>query len=437
MNIDTELISGRSLASEAWQQTWLAALRLLHVAIAAPSLLFLAALAVMLFRPPDLAFYHLDRTAFVMLMVVVSLRVLAVRQPPRLLRSVIWPMFGLFLLALLGVLGEPYVPEHWSVFAAKWVVPFAFYHLAELVFDNDASLRQFETFCLVVLGYLCFIAIAFLIGTKSLIFPPYILNANLGIHADRARGPFLQAVANGVTLNILGLVALNAFCRGRLRGAAALLFAAALPLAVLATKTRAVWLSFAASVLILLLFSSSTRVRRACACLAVAGSLGLLAVLTSGNITNSLRDRAEEQGPLDFRISLYRAGWNMFLEKPVLGWGVGSTEAGLATRMNDFHQESFVFHNSYLEVVVEHGLVGLALYLWILADLFRLAFRVPSHIAGRQSFLDSEFRCLWPVIVAVYVLNACFVVMNYQFVNGLLFAMAGMLSAENRRISIC
>jgi len=29
--------------------------------------------------------------------------------------------------------------------------------------------------------------------------------------------------------------------------------------------------------------------------------------------------------------------------------------------------------------------------------------------------------------------NATFVVMNYQFVNGLLFTMAGMLSAQNRR----
>ena len=433
-----ELIPARGLAGYAGQQIMVAPVRLLHAMVAAPALLFLVTLAVMLFRPPDLDFYHLDRIAFAVLIFVVGLRALALRQKLWIFRPVTWPMFGLFLLALLGVLAEPYVPEHWSVFAAKWVIPFAFYHLAELVFDDDASLRQFETFCLVVLGYLCFIAIAFLAGAKSLIFPRYILDASLGIHADRARGPFLQAVANGVTLNILGLLALNAYRRGRLRGVAALLFAAAIPLAVLATRTRAVWLSFAGSVFFLLFFSSNPRVKRACLWLTIAAGLGLLAVLVVGNEGNSLRERAEEQSPVDFRISLYQAGWEMFKQKPIFGWSAGSTEAELTKRMNDFHQESFVFHNSYLEVVVEHGLVGLALYAWVLVDLFRVGGRAPPiRPCGPQNFLDQGFRALWPVMVAVYVVNACFVVMNYQFVNGLLFAMAGMLSAENRRTAEC
>jgi hypothetical protein len=33
----------------------------------------------------------------------------------------------------------------------------------------------------------------------------------------------------------------------------------------------------------------------------------------------------------------------------------------------------------------------------------------------------------------VYLLNGSFVVMNYQFVNGFLFALAGLLAAQNRR----
>ena len=69
-----------------------------------------------------------------------------------------------------------------------------------------------------MLGYLSVIALLFLFGEKSLILPPFILDENLGIHADRARGPFLQAVANGVTLNLLGLVALDSYRRRRLRG---------------------------------------------------------------------------------------------------------------------------------------------------------------------------------------------------------------------------
>jgi hypothetical protein len=40
---------------------------------------------------------------------------------------------------------------------------------------------------------------------------------------------------------------------------------------------------------------------------------------------------------------------------------------------------------------------------------------------------------MWPVLLGVYWVNAAVVVMNYQFVNGLLFTMAGMLAAQRRR----
>jgi hypothetical protein len=90
--------------------------------------------------------------------------------------------------------------------------------LAGLVFTKERYLRQFEVFALVVLGYLSFTAIAFLSGANSLIFPRFILDESLWFHADRARGPLLQAVANGVSLNVLGLLALHAYGRGRARG---------------------------------------------------------------------------------------------------------------------------------------------------------------------------------------------------------------------------
>jgi hypothetical protein len=219
--------------------------RPLHALVAAPAILFLATLTVMLFRPPDLQFYWLDRVAFLLLVFVVVLRGLVLRRRATIADPAIWPMATLLLLGLGSLLTQPYDPQSWSVFAAKWVVPFALYHLAGSVFDNPAALRRFETFTMIVLCYLCLIAILFLFGAKELIFPRYILDKGLGIHADRARGPFLQAVANGVTLNMLGLLALNSFRRGRLKGLLAILLAVALPLAILATQTRAVWLSFA------------------------------------------------------------------------------------------------------------------------------------------------------------------------------------------------
>jgi O-antigen ligase len=344
------------------------------------------------------------------------------------------PMLGLVALTLSCVLAQPYEAQNWSVFAAKWLVPFVLYHLAGLVFDDPASLRRFETFALITLAYLSFTAMMSLAGINSLIFPRYILDEGLGIHVDRARGPFLQAVANGVTLNLLGLIALNSFRRKRLRGVLALIFLIAVPLALLATKTRAVWLSFAISILVLFCTSSSRRLRRACLGLALAVSFGVLTIFSFGNISSSFDARLEERGPVEFRMAVYRAGWEMFLDKPLAGWGAENMQPELAKRISDFHQEAFFFHNTYLEIAVEHGVMGLFLYLWMVVSLFRLA-RKPdaSSPFPNGSFLDGPFRSMWPVLLGVYLLNASFVVMNYQFVNGLLFTIAGMLSAQNHR----
>jgi hypothetical protein len=67
-------------------------------------------------------------------------------------------------------------------------------------------------------------------------------------------------------------------------------------------------------------------------------------------------------------------------------------------------------------------------------EIFRLGSgRVPR--AERDGLLNRQFHAMWPVLLAVYWVNAAVVVMNYQFVNGLLFTMAGMLAAQQRRVA--
>lgn len=430
--------SGGQVPAQSWgargvQVAVTGSLRPLHALIVAPAPLFLLMLAAMLFHSADVSFYELDRITFLLLVFVVGLRMLAQHDPLRLTGPVIWPMAGLLLLAAFSLLRHPYDAEAWSVFAAKWLVPFTLFELAGSVFCDVAALRKFGTFAIVVLAYLSLIAVFFLLDFKSWIFPRYILDESIGIHADRARGPFLQAVANGVSLNLLALIALDAFRRRRLPGMVALALAAIVPLAALATKTRAVWLSFSGSV-VLLLFSHFPRVRRTCLILAVAGGVGLVTMAFMGSQDDTMTERLQERSPVDFRMAVYQAGWEMFLEKPLLGWDPEEMQSELTRRISDFHQEAFYFHNTYLEIVVEHGLLGLGLYIWLVTDLFRLGRQHQPHSPSPEgTFLDEGFRSIWPVMLGVYLLHACFVVMNYQFVNGLLFTMAGVLAAQNRR----
>ena len=93
-------------------------------------------------------------------------------------------------------------------------------------------------------------------------------------------------------------------------------------------------------------------------------------------------------------------------------------------------------HNSYLELLAELGLLGLALYVWLMWEMWRLGHgAIPAR---RETGLSrSQFHRMWPVLLGIYWVNAAMVVMTYPFVNGLLFTMAGMLAAQRRRAEVC
>jgi O-antigen ligase len=424
--------SRASWAREAGWRGFRIGLRPLQAMMMAPAALFLAALAAMLLRHPDVPFYEIDRVAFVLLVVGVTGRAAVTRRRLLVVERATWPMIGLTFLAVASVIGQPFDNQTWCLLAAKFFVPFALFHLAGLVFREERRLRLFEAFALVVLAYLCFTSIAFLVGARSLIFPRFILDESLGYHADRARGPLLQAVANGVSLNLLGVLALHAFLRGRIRGLKAALLLASLPVAILATMTRAVWLSFAVSIGVLIFLSHNRRLRRICVGVAIVGALGLLITLSFDDQRRALMDRLHESGPLDFREAVYAGGWQMFLEKPFAGWGVNQMPAELARHVSGYKEKELYPHNTYLEILVEHGVFGLALYVWLMWEIFRLGRGLVPR-GERDGLLNQQFHAIWPVLLGIYWVNAAVVVMNYQFVNGLLFTMAGMLAAQRRR----
>jgi O-antigen ligase len=401
-----------------------ALLRPLHFGIAFPSILYVAAMTVFLFRPPDLFSFYADRIAFAILVFFVALRAAAFGEKIPFFAGISLPMLVLMGLAVLRVLREPFDAQIWSIIAGKYIVPFVLFHIAVLIFRGEQERRHFAVFVVLALAYLTFISIAFLADAHSLIFPRFILDESLGFHPDRARGPFLQAVANGVSLNILGILVL---VLPRRRKIVARLLWLALPLAVLATMTRAVWISFAISSLALGFCLIKRRLQALCALLAVAG---LLVVLTIGSNNRALKtalgDRTAERGPVDARLAVYDAGWAMFEKRPFSGWPAGIMYAELARRMEGYHLRTFYVHNTYLALLVEFGVPGLALYGLLFFNLFRLSWQ--SRPGEDRSV--ASLRKVWPILLGVYLFNAFFVDMAYQFVIGLVFTVAGMLCAR-------
>ncbi len=405
-------------------------LRPLSLGLAFPSLLYVAAMTVFLFRPPDLFSFYADRFAFAVLAFFVVLRTLALGERIPFFAGLSIPMLALMAMAMFRALREPFDAQIWSIIAGKYIVPFALFHFAVLVFRGEDQRRHFAVFAAVALAYLSFVSVAFLLDARSLIFPRFILDESIGFHPDRARGPFLQAVANGVSLNLLGILVLALPLKRKI---VPVLLWLVLPLAILATMTRAVWIAFAASAVVVGLRLIKRRLQAVCILLALAGFLavaGLLVALTIGFGANALKtalgDRTAERGPVDARLAVYDAGWAMFQERPFTGWPAGGMYAELARRMEGYHLRTFYVHNTYLALLVEFGVPGLALYATLFFNLFRLGWHGPPGERGTVASL----RKVWPILLSVYLFNAFFVDMAYQFVIGLLFTIAGMLCAS-------
>lgn len=419
-----------------------APLKAFHVILNVPECVFLAALAAMLFSPPDLQAWPVDRVTFALLIAVAAVRFL-LRCDRVTMHSASWPMLGLLLLGLWGTLGEPYDPKAWSVLAAQWIVPVTLFHLAGRIFSGPESQRKLEWFSIGVLLYLSVTAVLWLLDLPSLIVPRFILDESIGIHFDRARGPFLQAVANGVCLNILAIVALNAWDRQPVRGphaarfpsygALAALLVVITPVALLATNTRAVWLSAGVSAALLILFASGRRSRIAALALVLAAAVAVSFAWLSQTQPGELAERLQERSPVEFRLEMYRAGWQMFTEKPLLGWGSDfNIQPEIEKRLSSFHPEYYILHNTYLQLAVQHGVIGVLLYVWLFILLFRLGSRASCSPTERECLFGPGFGLMWRIMLCVYLLNASVVVMNYQFLNGYMFMIAGILASQQK-----
>ncbi len=417
---------------DAWATTWNEReswvwrvpgvfLRPLQLALNFPAALYLTTLVIFLFKPPDLNLHHADRIAFCVLSFFVALRALALRQTIPFIAKLSLPMLGLICMAALRAWSGPFDTRTWSLVASKFVVPFVLFHLAILVFRGPNEHAQFDLFVIVTLAYLSFTALAFLLGARELIFPRVILDETVGFHADRARGPFLQAVANGLSLNLLGLLAVTV--SGQVKRCVVMVLWLCLPWAILATMTRSVWIGFVVSTMVLGIRISKGHFRRALLLLMMAGIFLVIgAGAGSRSFRNALSARTGERGPVEARVSVYQAGWSMIQERPLTGWPAEDMYRELARRMSGYRLHQFYVHNTYLALALELGWPGLGLYAILIFNLFRMSAKRTTDIG-----FGSALRTIWPLLLAVFLFNACFVDMGYQFVNGLLFTVAGML----------
>jgi O-antigen ligase len=107
--------------------------------------------------------------------------------------------------------------------------------------------------------------------------------------------------------------------------------------------------------------------------------VGLLAWLGGGDLVDrmtSIRTEAHAELSGGTRLDIDRDGLKMFEKKPVLGWGLG-TFPEVYPQFRTFYTNFFInaAHDDYLQLLVETGVLGFAVMIWMMVSVYRHGIR--------------------------------------------------------------
>ncbi|MDP2922079.1 MAG: O-antigen ligase family protein [Candidatus Omnitrophota bacterium] len=326
-----------------------------------------------------------------------------------------------------------------------YLVPFTMFYMSQSVYDNKQRREGLLKFIILTGIYLGFTAIFEHIGMNKLIFPKYILDADIGIHFGRARGPFVQAAVNGT---VLGFVFMAIFYfifkyKGpRIWRLCSITLLGIIPLAIFFTYTRACWLGAALGFLAIAIFIFKQR-QKAFAVTAILFFLTAMLIAPSFLDDNSMafaHERLHQEDPVYARISLYIIYLNMFINNPVFGVGFMKFTDNSSDYFIDPDSEYIPVryteggrHDSFASILAEMGLVGTGLLLLIYFSIFSASVRLYKRLSAQDS-ADKNFVVVFWGIAIVYIVNSIFIEMRYvEFVNSLFFMYAGVIYGWERQ----
>ena len=139
----------------------------------------------------------------------------------------------------------------------------------------------------------------------------------------------------------------------------------------------------------------------------------------------------EARTSADMRASFAYVSWQMFLDRPILGFGFGQFYREKLPYLSDHSTplqleliRDFIHHNTYLSLLTETGLVGLGLYLAILIAWARRGWRLTR--SDNPAWVRAHGVLLLGAL-ATYAVQMLFHEVSYTTLdNSLLFLLAGI-----------
>lgn len=126
------------------------------------------------------------------------------------------------------------------------------------------------------------------------------------------------------------------------------------------------------------------------------------------------------------RVQYLKDGWKLFVQSPLTGHGLGSTE-GLLTSVQPFYYESKYLHNHVLQIMTEMGLMGLAAFL---AFMLGSAWLLLRHLRRNADPLAAMLLACWVMLNAHSLMEINFSIRAFQCAAYALLALPILLYEE-------
>lgn len=317
---------------------------------------------------------------------------------------------------------------------AGYLIPFAIYWMARQS-PLDRSKLSLLAGTLTCLGVYLAVTGLLEIGEQWwAVFPGYIADPEVGMHFGRARGPMVSAISFGLYLGVCILAAW--LWRSRHRRLGQLVTVALMPVmlaGIYFSYTRSVWMG-AGLGLMIVLGLTLRGLWRPLVLGGMASAALLLAVTQMDKLKALEREQpaADSSSSVDLRVGFAYLSWTMFRDRPL--WGVGFGQfpdaklpylADRSTSLNLEDLRPYCHHNTFLSILTETGLIGLGLFLAVLASWAWTAWNLV-----RDPQLPDWTRAQGTLLLGalgIYVCQLAFHEMSYSPVdNSLIFLLAGV-----------
>ncbi len=294
-----------------------------------------------------------------------------------------------------------------GLFDRLGLIPYLLFVLGPLIVDTEQKRVTILRWLVIAGAYFAATALLEGIGLKSVVWPSYINDPTIGISFERARGPFVDASANGLALFFSAIAGLLLARRSRgLQRAAAIGVSALCFVSTVFTLTRSVWMGVILATTVMVL--STKRLRKYFLPGAVVGVFVVVALFAFvPGLRSSADERAGSQRSVWDRQNLNSAAIAVVEDKPLTGVGWSNfvqSAPDYLWQAADYplSGEGIDVHNFVLRLLSEIGIVGFTLWFatFALAVVGALTRRGPPELADwRWALLGMSL--IWCVVGAL------------------------------------